>query len=54
MGISIVTSPTCQNGAWVCPGGSVHPDSCGGCFGLMPPGYVCGDGGWTLVDASSQ
>jgi hypothetical protein len=43
------TAPVCSNGTFICPNGSTPTNSCGGCTGNPPPGWVCGDGGWTFV-----
>jgi hypothetical protein len=47
----IGTAAVCTNGIWNCPTNSIPTTSCGGCTGNPPPGWVCGDGGWTHVDA---
>jgi hypothetical protein len=50
----VVTDPVCSDGTFVCPSGSVAQSSCGGCFGLIPPGCTCGDAGITCPDASTD
>ena len=50
----IGTTAVCTGAGWSCPMGSVDARGCGGCTGHPRPGYVCGDGGWTRVDASGN
>jgi len=44
----------CNQGVWMCPGGTVDTRGCNGCTGNPPPGWVCANGGWVRPDASSD
>lgn len=43
-------APTCSNGVWVCPSGTIPTSQCA-CFGVPPPGCTtCTSSGWLCSD----